>query len=184
MHKRQMNNKTVLVTGCSSGIGKTVAYGLREKGFTVYPTVRKPSDLQALRDDGFDAFLLDYADSHSVQQGFDALMKKTGNQLYAVFHNGAYGQPGAVEDLTRETLEAQFATNVFGWHQLNNLILPVMRQQGYGRIIVNSSILGFIAFPMRGAYNASKFALEGLFDTLRLELKSSNIFISLIERGT
>lgn len=183
MHKRQMNNKTVLVTGCSSGIGKTVAYGLREKGFTVYPTVRKPSDLQALRDDGFDAFLLDYADSHSVQQGFDALMKKTGNQLYAVFHNGAYGQPGAVEDLTRETLEAQFATNVFGWHQLNNLILPVMRQQGYGRIIVNSSILGFIAFPMRGAYNASKFALEGLFDTLRLELKSSNIFISLIEPG-
>jgi len=158
-------NKTVLVTGCSSGIGKTVAYGLREKGFTVYPTVRKPEDLQALKDNGFAPILLDYADSKSVQYAFDELMLKTEGQLYGVFHNGAYGQPGAVEDLSRETLEKQFATNVFGWHQLNNLILPIMRQQGYGRIVVNSSILGFIAFSMRGAYNASKFALEGLFDT-------------------
>lgn len=176
-------NKTILVTGCSSGIGKTVAYGLREKGYTVYPTVRKPDDLQVLVDDGFDPLLLDYADSQSVQTAFDELMKKTDGKLYAVFHNGAYGQPGAVEDLTRETLEKQFATNVFGWHQLNNLIIPIMRKQDYGRILVNSSVLGFIAFPMRGAYNASKYALEGLFDTLRLELHDTNIFISLIEPG-
>ena len=117
-----MNKKTVLVTGCSSGIGKVCAYGLREKGYTVYPTARKPDDWQKLIDDGFDALLLDYADSDSVQNAFDTLMQKTGNELYAVFHNGAYGQPGAVEDLTREALEKQFAANVFGWHQLNNLI--------------------------------------------------------------
>lgn len=178
-----MSSKTVLVTGCSSGIGKTVAYGLREQGFVVYPTVRKPEDKAALQKAGFDPLVLDYADAHSVQQAFDELMAKTQGELFAVFHNGAYGQPGAVEDLTREALEQQFATNVFGWHQLNNLLLPVMRQQGYGRIILNSSVLGFITFPMRGAYNASKFALEGLFDTLRLELHGTGIHVSLIEPG-
>lgn len=175
--------KTVLVTGCSSGIGKTVAYGLRDKGYIVYPTARKSSDVDELIKAGFDAIQLDYADSASVESAFKTLMEKTGNQLFAVFHNGAYGQPGGVEDLSREALEKQFACNVFGWHQLNNLLLPIMRKQGYGRIIVNSSVLGIIAFPMRGAYNASKFALEGLFDTLRLELKNTAIFISLIEPG-
>ncbi len=176
-------NKTILVTGCSSGIGKCVAYGLRDKGYVVYPTARRAGDVQQLIDDGFDAIQLDYADSQSVQSAFEILMHKTNNELYAVFHNGAYGQPGAVEDLTRATLEKQFSTNVFGWHQLNNLLLPIMRKQGYGRILINSSVLGIIAFPMRGAYNASKFALEGLFDTLRLELKNTGIFISLIEPG-
>ena len=175
--------KTVLVTGCSSGIGSVVAYGLREKGFTVYPTARKQEDVQQLIDNGFDAIQLDYADSASVDAAFFLLMEKTQHQLFAVFHNGAYGQPGAVEDLPRDILEKQFASNFFGWHQLNNLILPIMRAQGYGRIIVNSSVLGFIAFPMRGAYNSSKFALEGLFDTLRLELYNTNIFLSLIEPG-
>ncbi|MGH1487530.1 MAG: SDR family NAD(P)-dependent oxidoreductase [Cellvibrionaceae bacterium] len=175
--------KTVLVTGCSSGIGKTVAHGLRDQGYIVYPTARKVSDVEQLIADGFDAIQLDYADSNSVECAYYALMEKTGKQLFAVFHNGAYGQPGAVEDLSRTALEKQFSTNVFGWHQLNNLLLPVMRQQGYGRIIINSSVLGIIAFPMRGAYNASKFALEGLFDTLRLELNNTNIFISLIEPG-
>ncbi len=175
--------KTILVTGCSSGIGKCVAYGLRDKGYVVYPTARRADDVQQLIDDGFDAIQLDYADSESVQSAFASLMQKTNNELYAVFHNGAYGQPGAVEDLTRETLEKQFSTNVFGWHQLNNLLLPIMRKQSYGRILINSSVLGIIAFPMRGAYNASKFALEGLFDTLRLELKNTGIFISLIEPG-
>ncbi len=175
--------KTVLVTGCSSGIGKTVAYGLKELGFIVYPTVRQLKDANALIKDGFDVIQLDYAEPNSVGAAFSTLMQKTQNQLFAVFHNGAYGQPGAVEDLSREVLEKQFATNFFGWHQLNNLILPVMRQQGYGRILLNSSILGFIAFPMRGAYNASKFAIEGLFDTLRLELNGTGITVSLIEPG-
>jgi NAD(P)-dependent dehydrogenase (short-subunit alcohol dehydrogenase family) len=175
--------KTVLVTGCSTGIGRCVAYGLRDKGYIVYPTARKKNDLQALIDDGFEAIALDYSDSQSVESAFNELMQKTNRELYAVFHNGAYGQPGAVEDLTRAVLEAQFSCNVFGWHQLNNLILPVMRQQGYGRIIINSSVLGLVALPMRGAYNASKFALEGLFDTLRMELKNTHIFVSLIEPG-
>ncbi len=176
-------NKTVLVTGCSSGIGRCVAYGLRDKGYIVYPTARNEEDLQQLIDDGFEAIALDYSDRESVKAAFEILMSKTGNELYAVFHNGAYGQPGGVEDLTREALEQQFATNVFGWHQLNNLILPIMRKQGYGRILVNSSVLGIVALSMRGAYNASKFALEGLFDTLRLELHKTNIFVSLIEPG-
>jgi NAD(P)-dependent dehydrogenase (short-subunit alcohol dehydrogenase family) len=175
--------KTILITGCSSGIGRCVAYGLRDKGYLVYPTARKPEDLKVLLDDGFDAIALDYSDSQSVESAFNTLMQKTNRELYAVFHNGAYGQSGAVEDLTRAALEAQFACNVFGWHQLNNLIVPVMRQQEYGRIIINSSVLGLVALPMRGAYNASKFALEGLFDTLRLELTNTNIFVSLIEPG-
>lgn len=176
-------NKTVLVTGSSSGIGKTVAYGLREEGFTVYTTVRREQDMEPLRRDGFDVILLDYADAASVESAFSELMLKTHQQLFAVFHNGAYGQPGGVEDLSREAMEKQFASNFFGWHQLNNLILPVMRKQGYGRILVNSSVLGLVALPMRGAYNASKFALEGLFDTLRLELHGSGIHVSLIEPG-
>jgi NAD(P)-dependent dehydrogenase (short-subunit alcohol dehydrogenase family) len=175
--------KTVLVTGCSSGIGRCVAYALRDKGYVVYPTARAQDDLQSLKDDGFDAIALDYSDSESVENAFNELMQKTNKELYAVFHNGAYGQPGAVEDLTRKALETQFACNVFGWHQLNNLILPVMRAQGYGRVIINSSVLGIVALPMRGAYNASKFALEGLFDTLRMELKNTNIFVSIIEPG-
>jgi NAD(P)-dependent dehydrogenase (short-subunit alcohol dehydrogenase family) len=178
-----LNNKTVLVTGCSSGIGKTVAYGLREQGFTVYPTVRQEKDMAPLVTDGFDVTLLDYADAQSVETAFAILMQKTQGQLFAVFHNGAYGQPGGVEDISREAMEKQFASNFFGWHQLNNLILPIMRKQGYGRILVNSSVLGIIALPMRGAYNASKFALEGLFDTLRLELHGTDIHISLIEPG-
>jgi NAD(P)-dependent dehydrogenase (short-subunit alcohol dehydrogenase family) len=175
--------KTVLVTGCSTGIGRCVAYALRDKGYVVYPTARTQNDLQNLINNGFDAIALDYSDSESVENAFNELMHKTNRELYAVFHNGAYGQPGAVEDLTRKALEAQFACNVFGWHQLNNLILPVMRAQGYGRVIINSSVLGIVALPMRGAYNASKFALEGLFDTLRMELQGTNIFVSLIEPG-
>lgn len=178
-----MNNKTVLVTGCSSGIGKTVTYGLRKAGYTVYPTARKSEDLEQLKADGFDAIKLDYSDKLSVENAFKQLMQYTDNQLYAVFHNGAYGQPGAVEDLSREVLETQFSSNFFGWHQLNNLLLPLMRHQGYGRIIFNSSVLGLVSLPMRGAYNASKFALEGLMDTLRLELNGSNIYVSLIEPG-
>jgi short-subunit dehydrogenase len=110
-------------------------------------------------------------------------MLLTNGNLYALFNNGAFGLPGAVEDLSRESLKVQFETNVFGWLELTNLVIPIMRKQGFGRIIQNSSVLGFVAMPFRGAYNASKYAIEGLSDTLRLELKGSNIFISLIEPG-
>jgi len=126
---------------------------------------------------------LDLADSESIQQAFKKIMSICDGKLYALFNNGAFGLPGAVEDLTRDNLKFQFETNVFGWLELSNLVIPVMRKQGYGRIIQNSSVLGFVAMPFRGAYNASKFAIEGLSDTLRLELKNTGIHICLIEPG-
>jgi short-subunit dehydrogenase len=175
--------KNILITGCSSGIGYTVALGLKERGYTVFATARTTEDIERLETEGLNVIELDLANSESVQDAANELMLRTGNQLYAVFHNGAYGQPGAVEDLSRETLEKQFATNVFGWMELNNRLLPLFRHQNEGRILFNSSILGFIALPYRGAYNASKYAIEGLADTLRLELADTNIQVSLIEPG-
>ncbi|MCK5902465.1 MAG: SDR family NAD(P)-dependent oxidoreductase [Cocleimonas sp.] len=174
---------TVLVTGCSSGIGYCVAKGLKERGYNVYATVRKQADADRLIKEGFKCLLLDYADSESVQDLANELMLLIGCDLYAVFHNGAYGQAGAVEDLTRETMEKQFAANVFGWIELNNRLLIMMRQNNRGRIIFNSSILGLVSLPFRGAYNASKYAIEGFADTLRLELKDTGIKVSLIEPG-
>lgn len=133
--------------------------------------------------EGLESFRLDLNDPDSIQHAFEEIMHRTHGQLYALFNNGAYGLPGAVEDLSRDALRAQFETNVFGWLELTNLVLPIMRKQGYGRIIQNSSVLGFAAMPFRGAYNASKYAIEGLSDTLRLELIDTQIFISLIEPG-
>ena len=174
---------TVLVTGCSSGIGYCVAKGLKARGYNVYATVRKQEDMERLISEGFKCLLLDYADSESVQDLANELMLLIGSELYAVFHNGAYGQAGAVEDLSRETLEKQFAANVFGWMELNNRLIVMMRQNNRGRIIFNSSVLGLISLPFRGAYNASKYAIEGFADTLRLELRNTGIKISLIEPG-
>lgn len=136
-----------------------------------------------LLEQGFESLQLDLSDSESIHQAFRQIMQQTDGQLYALFNNGAFGLPGAVEDLSRENLKYQFETNVFGWLELTNLVIPVMRKQGYGRIIQNSSILGFVAMPFRGAYNASKYAIEGLSDTLRLELKGTDIYVSLIEPG-
>jgi NAD(P)-dependent dehydrogenase (short-subunit alcohol dehydrogenase family) len=178
-----MSAKNLLVTGCSSGIGQTTALGLKARGYRVFATARKHEDIEELGKSGLDALYLDYANSDSVQRAFESVMQQTGGRLYGLFNNGAYGQPGAVEDLTRETLRKQFESNFFGWHELTRLAIPVMREQGEGRIIHNSSVLGFAAMPFRGAYNASKFALEGLSDTLRLELRGSNIHVSLVEPG-
>jgi len=175
--------ETVLITGCSSGIGYHVAKGLKERGYNVYTTARKEEDVKRLISEGFKCLQLDYADSESVQDLANELMLLVGTNLYAVFHNGAYGQPGAVEDLTRETLEKQFAANVFGWMELNNRLIILMRHNNRGRIIFNSSILGLISLPFRGAYNASKYAIEGFADTLRLELSDTNVQVSLIEPG-
>ncbi len=174
---------TVLITGCSSGIGYHVAKGLMARGYNVYVTARKEQDVKRLISEGFKCLQLDYADSDSVQDLANELMLLVGTNLYAVFHNGAYGQPGAVEDLTRETLEKQFAANVFGWMELNNRLLVLMRQNNRGRIIFNSSVLGLVSLPFRGAYNASKYAIEGFADTLRLELSDTKIKVSLIEPG-
>ena len=178
-----MIKRSILITGCSSGIGRCVATGLKNRGYRVFASARKAIDVQQLAAAGFESLQLDLADSASIAAAVDAVLSRTNGTLDALFNNGAYGQPGAVEDLTREVLRAQFETNLFGWHELTNRVLPVMRQQGHGRIIQNSSVLGFVALRFRGAYNASKFALEGLTDTLRLELAGSNIHVSLIEPG-
>lgn len=178
-----MNDRAVLITGCSSGIGRCVAEGLKARGYRVFATARKPDDVAKLKSEGFESVRLDLADSDSICSAVEEVLDATGGRLYGLFNNGAYGQPGAVEDLLRGVLREQFETNVFGTHELTNLIIPVMRGQGEGRIIQNSSVLGFVAMPFRGAYNASKYALEALSDTLRLELAGSNIYVSLIEPG-
>ncbi|WMP17502.1 SDR family oxidoreductase [Thiothrix lacustris] len=175
--------RNVLITGCSSGIGYCVAKGLRERGYQVFASARKQTDVERLESEGFKTLQLDLADPESVQDAVYELMLRTNSELYAVFHNGAYGQAGALEDLSREVLEQQFATNVFGWHQLTTMLLPILRQRNEGRIIYNSSLLGYVALPFRGAYNASKYAIEGMADTLRLELADTDIKVCLIEPG-
>ncbi|RUA05784.1 MAG: short-chain dehydrogenase [Gammaproteobacteria bacterium] len=174
--------KSVLITGCSSGIGLCVAQGLRQVGYQVFATARKAQDVVTLKDQGFDAYQLDLSSSESIKSAIEAIFKQT-NTLYGLIHNGAYGQVGALEDISRQALEAQFQTNVFGWHELTNLVLPKMKQRNEGRIVYLSSILGFVAMPFRGSYNASKFAIEGLVNTLRLELSHTNIQLSLIQPG-
>ncbi|MCC6916289.1 SDR family oxidoreductase [Nitrosomonas sp.] len=175
--------KTILITGCSSGIGHCTAHGLQKRGYRVFATVRRQESVETLLAEGLESFQLDLDDSDSIQRAVEETLKRSNGELYALFNNGAYGLPGAVEDLSRAALRAQFETNLFGWMELTNLILPVMRKQGYGRIIQNSSVLGFAAMPFRGAYNTSKYAVEGWSDTLRLELRGSGIFVSLIEPG-
>ncbi|MFM8342867.1 MAG: SDR family oxidoreductase [Methylomonas sp.] len=175
--------KTIFITGCSTGIGYTTAIELQKRGHRVICSARKPDDVSRLQNAGFECLLLDLADSASIQHAVEQLIKLTDSKIDALFNNGAFGQPGAVEDLSRETLKNQFEANFFGTHELTNLLIPLMRQQGHGRIIYNSSVLGFVAMKYRGAYNASKFALEGLADTLRLELRGTGIHIALIEPG-
>ncbi|MEW5757280.1 MAG: SDR family oxidoreductase [Pseudomonadota bacterium] len=177
------HDKTILITGCSSGIGACAARTLQARGYRVIATARKAQDVMQLKAEGFTAVPLDLNDSNSIQSAVAQILEITGGNLYALFNNAAYGQPGAVEDLRREVLRAQFETNLFGTLELTNAVIPIMRRQGYGRIIQNSSVLGLFAMPYRGAYNASKFALEGITDTLRLELRGSGIHISLIEPG-
>ncbi|MDQ2696891.1 MAG: SDR family NAD(P)-dependent oxidoreductase [Pseudomonadota bacterium] len=178
-----MAGKTILITGCSSGIGLCAAQGLARRGHRVFAAARKADDVARLRAQGLDGVMLDLDDSASIRAAVAAVLEQTGGGLDALFNNAAYGQPGAVEDLRREVIRAQFETNLFGTLELTNLILPVMRRQGHGRIIQCSSVLGLVAMPYRGAYNATKFALEGLTDTLRLELAGSGIYVSLIEPG-
>ena len=177
------SSKTILITGCSSGIGYSAAVLLKNRGHHVIATARNPADVARLKQEGFSALQLDLADSHSIQLAVIQALDLTGGKIDALFNNGAFGQPGAVEDLTLDVLKYQFETNFFGTHELTNLLIPVMRKQGHGRIIYNSSVLGLVAMRYRGAYNASKFALEGLADTLRLELYGTQIYVSLIEPG-
>jgi NAD(P)-dependent dehydrogenase (short-subunit alcohol dehydrogenase family) len=176
-------NRTLLITGCSTGIGYTCAHGMKQRRWRVFATARKDEDLKRLEAEGLEALYLDYAERDSVEACAAEVARRTGGKLDALFNNGAFGQPGAVEDLTREVLEAQFAANFFGWHQMTRACLPLMRANGGGRIVQCSSVLGLVALKWRGAYNASKFAIEALSDTMRLELRGSKIFVSLIEPG-
>jgi NAD(P)-dependent dehydrogenase (short-subunit alcohol dehydrogenase family) len=175
--------RAILITGCSSGIGLCVAEGLAVRGYRVFATARKEQDVALLKAKGLEALRLDLDDSASIHAAVDEVLARTGGTLYALFNNAGYGQPGAVEDLSRATLRAQFETNLFGMAELTNRVLPVMRKQDAGRILQNSSLLGYVALSYRGAYNASKYAIEGLTDTLRLELRGSNIYVCLIEPG-
>ncbi len=175
--------RSILVTGCSSGIGAHCARALRDDGWQVFTTARKPEDIDALAADGFSAHYLDYREEASIDTLFETVMEESGGRLDALFNNGAYSQAGAIEDLPTEALKQQFEANVFGWHTLTRQVIPVMREQGSGRIVQCSSILGLVPMRWRGAYNASKFALEALSVTMRMELAGSGIHVSLIEPG-
>ena len=175
--------KSILITGCSSGIGYDAAHGLAARGWRVFATCRKQVDCVRLRGEGLESFVLDYADEASVSAALAQVLAATGGTLDALFNNGAFALPGAAEDLPRAGLREVFETNVFGWHDLTQQVIPVMRAQGAGRIVNCSSVLGLVCAPWRSAYNASKFAVEGLSDTLRLEMRGTGIEIVLIEPG-
>ena len=177
------SKKSILITGCSSGIGYDAAHGLTARGWQVFATCRKETDCIRLRHEGLESFVLDYADEASVSAALAEVLNATGGTLDALFNNGAYALPGAAEDLPRAGLRELFETNVFGWHDLTRQVIPVMRAQGAGRIVNCSSVLGLVVAPWRSAYNASKFAIEGLTDTLRLEMRGTGIHIVLIEPG-
>ena len=175
--------QAVLITGCSSGIGYQAAITLQKRGYQVFATARKPADVSRLQSLGLNAVTLDLDNHSSIETAVAEVLERSDGKLYGLFNNGGYGQAGAVEDLPTDVLRQQFETLFFGWHELTRRVIPVMRQQGAGRIIQNSSVLGFAAMPHRGAYNAAKFAIEGLSDTLRLELRGSNIHLSIIQPG-
>ncbi|WP_419421148.1 SDR family NAD(P)-dependent oxidoreductase [Legionella sp. D16C41] len=178
-----MQPKVILITGCSSGIGYDSALALAKRGHKVIATCRKAPDLERLKAQGLEAILLDVNDSHSIEQAFKEVLAKTSGRLDILINNAGFGQAGALEDISREVLRAQFETNVFGLLEVTRAAIPIMRQQGSGRIINISSILGLISMRFRGAYNASKYAVEGLSDTLRLELAPSGIKVITVQPG-
>lgn len=175
--------KSILITGCSSGIGLDAAHGMRARGWRVFASCRQQRDCDRLRAQGFESPRIDYTDRDSISSGLSYVLEVTGGTLDALFNNGAHGLPGAVEDVPTDALRHIFETNVFGWHELTRQVIPVMREQGHGRIVQCSSVLGLVAFPWRGAYVATKYAIEGLTDTLRLELRGTDIQVVLIEPG-
>ena len=175
--------RSIIVTGCSSGIGAHCARALHAEGWRVFATVRREEDRSGLVADGIETLLMEYSKPDTIAALAETVLARTGGRIDALFNNGAYGQAGAVEDLPVEALRLQFETNVFGWHDLTRRLIPAMRRQGHGRIVQCSSILGIVPYRWRGAYNASKFAIEGLSLTLRMELAGSGIHVSLIEPG-
>jgi NAD(P)-dependent dehydrogenase (short-subunit alcohol dehydrogenase family) len=175
--------RTIIVTGTSSGIGAHCARALKADGWRVFATARKPEDMAVLEADGIEAFYLDYREPDSIAKLVEDVLARTGGGLDALFNNGGYSQPGAVEDISVAALREQLEANFFGWHDLTTRIVPVMRAQGHGRIVNCSSIMGLAPFKFRGPYAASKHALEGLMLCLRSELAGTGIHVSLIEPG-
>jgi NAD(P)-dependent dehydrogenase (short-subunit alcohol dehydrogenase family) len=175
--------RTILITGCSTGIGHHLSHALKRRGWRVFATCRKEADCERLEGEGLESFRLDYEDPASIEAGFDETIQRTGGTLNALFNNGAYAIPGAAEDLPPDGMRQIFEANYFGWHDLTRRVIPVMRKQGHGRIVMNSSILGFSGLRMRAAYVSTKFALEGYTDVLRLELKGTGIEPILLEPG-
>ncbi len=178
-----MAHRSILITGCSSGIGHDAAHGLTRAGWRVFATCRQDADCERLRGEGLESFRLDYADTASIAAALEEALGRTGGTLGAIFNNGAFACPGAVEDLPTDALRAIFEVNLFGYHELARQVIPVMRRQGYGRIVNCSSVLGLVGIRWRGAYVATKFAMEGLTDVLRLEMADTPIRVSLIEPG-
>ena len=174
--------QNILITGCSTGIGLETAKVLRQNGIKVYASARKEKDVLRLQDMGFETFLLDVRNKKDIKRVLDKILEND-KKLNAVFNNAGFGQPGAIEDIKTEVLKEQFETNVFGLHEVTKQSMKIFRKQGFGKIIQHSSVLGLISLKYRGAYNASKYAIEGLADTLRQETMDSNIFISLVNTG-
>ncbi len=175
--------KSILITGCSSGIGLDAARTLKGRGWRVFATCRQEIDCERLRGEGLESFVLDYADEATIAAAVSECQSRTGGALDALFNNGAYAIPAPLEDVSRAALRAIFETNLFGWHDLTRQVIPIMRAQGHGRIVNCSSVLGLVAYRWRGAYTATKFALEALSDTLRLEMRGTGIEVVLIEPG-
>lgn len=178
-----MQQRSILITGCSSGIGYHAAHALAARGWRVFATCRKAADCDRLQAEGLESLVLDYADPASIAAALDEVLRRTGGTLDALYNNGAFASPGLVEDLPTEALRAIFEVNLFGYHDLTRRVIPVMRKQGHGRIINCSSVLGLVGLQWRGAYVATKFALEGLTDVMRLELRGTGIACILIEPG-
>ena len=178
-----MSQKSILITGCSSGIGYDAAHSLAKRGWRVFATCRAEADCERLRSEGLESFRLDYADNDSIHAAMTEVEARTGGGLDALYNNGAYAIPGAMEDVPTDAMRAIFEVNVFGWHELTNLVIPLMRAQGHGRIVNCSSVLGMVSMPWRGAYNATKYAVEAMSDTLRMELRRTGIKVVLIEPG-
>lgn len=175
--------KSILITGCSSGIGLNSARELRALGWRVFAACRQQADCDRLIAEGFDSPRIDYCDGDSIRSAVKEVLAATDGTLDALFNNGAHQMAGLVEDVPTDGLRAIFEANLFGWHDLTRLVIPVMRAQGGGHIVQCSSGLGFLAIPWRGAYTATKHALEGLSDTMRIELRGSGIHVVLIEPG-
>ncbi|OEF24293.1 SDR family oxidoreductase [Vibrio rumoiensis] len=174
---------SILITGCSTGIGRYCAEQLHEAGYQVIASCRKVEDVVTLTEQGLHCVQLDVTDPESIQAALQQTLQITGGRLDVLFNNAGYGQGGAIEDLPTDALRAQFETNLFGLHELTRSVIPIMLKQGSGKIVQDSSVLGLVAMKYRGAYVASKFALEGYTDALRLELMGTGIAVSLIEPG-